>query len=85
MIELTYNSQICNSDKYNISQNNTQIKTIAALNPFNILVSSKIKKTGPIIKLKKIPKELQLKYRLPLKFINTLFFFYDSPSKVFLY
>jgi hypothetical protein len=56
-------------------------KTIAALNPFNILVSSKIKKTGPIIKLKKIPKELQLKYRLPLKFINTLLFFYDSPSK----
>jgi hypothetical protein len=43
-IELTYNSQDMQSDKYNISQNNTQIKTIAALNPFNILVSSKIKK-----------------------------------------
>jgi ABC-type transporter Mla MlaB component len=33
MIELTYNSQDMQSDKYNISQNNTQIKTIAALNP----------------------------------------------------
>jgi hypothetical protein len=40
-IELTYNSQDMHTDKYNISQNNTQIKTIAALNPFNILFQVK--------------------------------------------
>jgi hypothetical protein len=69
------------SDKYNISQNNTQIKTIAALN-FNILVSSKIKKKGPIIKLKKIPQGTPAKISFTIKIYKyTLLFFYDSPSK----
>jgi hypothetical protein len=44
MIELTYNSQDMQSDKYNISQNNTQIKKLFRPKSFNILVSSKIKK-----------------------------------------
>jgi hypothetical protein len=72
------------SDKYNISQNNTQIKTIAALNPFNILVSSKIKK-GPIIKLKNIqgtPAKISFTIKI-YKYI--LLFSMIVPPKVFLY
>lgn len=43
--------------------------TKAALNPFIILVSSNIKKTGPIIKLKNIPQGIPDKISFIIKII----------------
>ena len=42
-------------------------KTKAALNPYIILVSNNIKKTGPIIKLKKTPQGIPDKISLIMK------------------